>query len=268
MSMLDPYLHFAVELFNQPMSYSPLTPLDGRVAIVTGGARGIGLETAKALKENGAKVVIVDINAKLGAEAAQEAELAFEHTDLTRSSDVAKLAAAIQSKYGRIDIAFNNAGIFLNAESEACSDEDWHRVIDVNLHAVFYCCREFGKIMLEQAKGSIINTASMSGIIANTPQPQAAYNVSKAGVIMLTKSLAAEWAKKGVRVNTISPGYISTEIGKGANPDWKAEWMRLTPMGRFGETREVASAVVYLASDASSYFTGSNLVVDGGYTCW
>ena len=113
-----------------------------------------------------------------------------------------------------------------------------------------------------------VHTASMSGIIANTPQPQAAYNVSKAGVIMLSKSLAAEWAKKGVRVNTISPGYISTEIGKGANLDWKAEWMRLTPMGRFGETREVASAVVYLASDASSYCTGSNLVLDGGYTCW
>jgi len=122
--------------------------------------------------------------------------------------------------------------------------------------------------MLKQGKGSIINTASMSGIIANTPQPQAAYNVSKAGVIMLTKSLAAEWAKRGVRVNSISPGYISTEMGKGANPDWKAEWTRLTPMGRFGETCEVASAIVYLASDASSYFTGSNLVVDGGYTCW
>jgi NAD(P)-dependent dehydrogenase (short-subunit alcohol dehydrogenase family) len=250
------------------MTYSPLTPLDGRVAIVTGGARGIGRETAKALKENGAKVIIVDINAELGAQAAKESDFDFVHTDLTQSAGVARLASEVQSRYGRIDIAFNNAGIAVNANSEACSDDDWHRVIDINLHAVFYCCREFGRIMLEQGKGSIINTASMSGIIANTPQPQAAYNVSKAGVIMLTKSLAAEWAKRGVRVNSISPGYISTEMGRGANPDWKAEWTRLTPMGRFGETREVASAVVYLASDASSYFTGSNLVLDGGYTCW
>jgi NAD(P)-dependent dehydrogenase (short-subunit alcohol dehydrogenase family) len=250
------------------MSYSPLTPLDGRVAIVTGGARGIGLETAKALKENGAKVVIVDINAELGEKVAKESGFEFLPTDLTKSDAVARLANDIQTRHGRFDIAFNNAGIAVNANSEACSDDDWHRVIDINLHAVFYCCREFGKKMLEQGKGSIVNTASMSGIVANTPQPQAAYNVSKAGVIMLTKSLAAEWAKRGVRVNSISPGYISTEMGRGANPDWKTEWTRLTPMGRFGKTREVASAVVYLASDASSYFTGSNLVLDGGYTCW
>jgi NAD(P)-dependent dehydrogenase (short-subunit alcohol dehydrogenase family) len=250
------------------MNYSPLTPLDGRVAIVTGGARGIGLETAKALKENGAQIVIVDVNSEAGEKAAKEQSFNFVHVDLTRSNDVASLAEQVHSRYGRIDIAFNNAGIGVNVESEACSDGDWHRVIDVNLHAVFYCCREFGKIMLRQGKGSIINTASMSGVISNVPQPQAAYNVSKAGVIMLTKSLAAEWAKRGVRVNSISPGYISTEMGKTASPAWKAEWTRLTPMGRFGETREVASAVVFLASDASSYFTGSNLVLDGGYTCW
>jgi NAD(P)-dependent dehydrogenase (short-subunit alcohol dehydrogenase family) len=110
----------------------------------------------------------------------------------------------------------------------------------------------------------------MSGIISNTPQPQSAYNVSKAGVIMLTKSLAGEWAKRGVRANSVSPGYIGTEMTKleVANPDWHAEWLKFTPMGRFAEPREVATAVVYLASDASSYFTGSNLVVDGEYTCW
>jgi NAD(P)-dependent dehydrogenase (short-subunit alcohol dehydrogenase family) len=250
------------------MSYCPLTPLDGRVAIVTGGARGIGLETAQALKENGAKIVIVDINAEAGEKAAKELGFDFVHADLTNSNEVTGLAAEVQSKYGHIDIAFNNAGIAVNANSEACLDEDWHRVININLHAVFYCCREFGKIMLERGKGSIINTASISGIISNTPQPQAAYNVSKAAVIMLTKSLAAEWAKRGVRVNSVSPGYISTEMAKAANPEWKADWLKLTPMGRLGEPREVASAVVYLASDASSYFTGSNLVVDGGYTCW
>ena len=252
------------------MSYSPLTPLDGRIAVVTGGARGIGFETVRALKENGATVVIVDINAEAGTKAAEELGADFFQVDLTQSSQVAKLATEIRAKYRRIDIAFNNAGIAVNVPSEECTDEDWHKVININLSAVFYCCRQFGKIMLEQGKGSIINMASMSGIISNTPQPQAAYNASKAGVIMLTKSLAGEWAKRGVRVNSISPGYIGTEMAKlgMSNPEWHREWLHFTPMGRVGEPREVAATVVFLASDASSYFTGSNLVVDGGYTCW
>src|SRR5467141_618026 len=252
------------------MSYSPLTPLDGRVAIVTGGARGIGLETAKALKENGARIVIVDINAEAGEKAAKELDADFVGTDLSRSDEVNRLATEVRSKHGRIDIAFNNAGIAINTPSEICSDEDWHKVININLHAVFYSCREFGKVMLEQGKGSIINTASMSGIISNTPQPQSAYNVSKAGVILLTKSLAGEWAKRGVRVNSISPGYVATEITKLGTSitEWHQKWLELTPMGRLGEVSEVASAVLYLASDASSYFTGSNLVMDGGYTSW
>jgi NAD(P)-dependent dehydrogenase (short-subunit alcohol dehydrogenase family) len=228
------------------------------------------LESAKALKENGAKVVIVDINAEAAEKAAKVLDVEFALTDLTKSAEVAKLASDIRSKYGRIDIAFNNAGICVNVPSEQCTDEDWHKVININLHAVFYCCREFGKVMLDQGKGSIINTASMSGIISNTPQPQSAYNVSKAGVIMLTKSLAGEWAKLGVRVNSISPGYIATEMTKTAMADREryADWLKFTPMGRVGEPREIASVVVFLASEASSYFTGSNLVVDGGYTCW
>ena len=172
------------------MSYSPLTPLEDRVAVVTGGARGIGFESAKALKENGAKVVIVDINAEAGEKAAKDLGVDFAQTDLTKSEQVAKLAADIRSRHGRIDIAFNNAGIAVHAPSEQCSDEDWHRVININLHAVFYCCREFGKVMLDQGKGSIINTASMSGIISNTPQPQSAYNVSKAGVINYADKIA------------------------------------------------------------------------------
>src|SRR4029077_9735178 len=256
--------------FDPAMSYSPLTPLDGRIAVVTGGARGIGFESAKALKESGAIVAIADINPEAGTKAAKQLDVDFFEVDLTQSNQVTKLATDIRSKYGRIDVAFNNAGIAVNVPSEECTDEDWHKVININLNAVFYCCREFGKMMLAQGSGSIINTASMSGIISNTPQPQAAYNASKAAVIMLTKSLAGEWAKRGVRVNSISPGYIGTEMTKlgMSNPDWRKEWLHLTPMGRVGEPREVASVVVFLASDASSYFTGSNLVVDGGYTCW
>jgi len=252
------------------MSYSPLTPLDGRVAIVTGGARGIGFETAKALKENGATVVIVDINAELGAKASKELAVGFFQADLTQLDQVTSLASDIQHQHGRIDISFNNAGVCVNVPSEECSGEDWRRVIDINLNAVFYCCREFGKVMLKQGKGSIINTASMSGIISNTPQPQSAYNASKAGVIMLTKSLAGEWASRGVRVNAIAPGYIGTEMTKigMSNESWYKVWKEMTPMGRVGEPREVAAPVVFLASDASSYFTGSVLTMDGGYTCW
>ena len=252
------------------MTYSNLTPLDGRIAIVTGGARGIGLETAKAFKENGATVVSVDINRETGMKTAEELGIDFIQADLTQSGQVRDLASEVRSKHGRIDIAFNNAGIAVSLDSESCSDEDWHRVININLNAVFYCCREFGKAMLEQGKGSIINTASMSGIISNAPQPQAAYNVSKAGVIMLTKSLAGEWAKRGVRVNSISPGYVGTDMTKPGmlNPDWYPTWMQFTPMARVGEPWEIAPAVLFLASDASSYFTGSNLVMDGGYTVW
>jgi NAD(P)-dependent dehydrogenase (short-subunit alcohol dehydrogenase family) len=252
------------------MSYSPLTPLDGRIAIVTGGAGGIGLETAKALQENGAKLILVDINAEAGTEAAKELGADFFRTDLTKSEQVSKLAADVKAKYGRIDIAFNNAGIAVNIASEETTDADWLRVIDINLNAVFYCCREFGKVMLEQGKGSIVNTASMSGIIANNPQPQSGYNVSKAGVIMLTKSLAAEWAKRGVRVNAIAPGYVATKITKRGmtNEEWYKIWKDFTPMGRVGEPSEIAPAVVFLASDASSYFTGSVLTMDGGYTVW
>ena len=234
------------------------------MAIVTGGASGIGYETVKALQDSGAQTAIVDINPERGQKAAKELDTAFFQADLTKSEQVKKVADQVQ------DIASNNAGIAYNVPSEDCSDEDWLRVININLNAVFFCCREFGKIMLQQGKGSIINTASMSGIVSNTPQPQSAYNASKAGVIMLTKSLAGEWAKRGVRVNSISPGYIGTELTKMrmARTEWYNDWLKFTPMGRVGEPREVSAAVVFLASDASSFFTGSNLVVDGGYTCW
>ena len=246
------------------MSDSSDFRLDGRVAIVTGGASGIGYETVKALQDSGAQTAIVDINPERGQKAAKELDTAFFQADLTKSEQVKKVADQVQ------DIAFNNAGIAYNVPSEDCSDEDWLRVVNINLNAVFFCCREFGKIMLQQGKGSIINTASMSGIVSNTPQPQSAYNASKAGVIMLTKSLAGEWAKRGVRVNSISPGYIGTELTKMgmARTEWYNDWLKFTPMGRVGEPREVSAAVVFLALDASSFFTGSNLVVDGGYTCW
>jgi NAD(P)-dependent dehydrogenase (short-subunit alcohol dehydrogenase family) len=252
------------------MNYSAMTRLDDRVAIVTGGARGIGLETAKALKACGARIVIVDINQAAGEEAAAAVGAKFLQGDLTQSARVREIAAQVKKDFGRIDIAFNNAGICNSAPAEDETDADWLRVININLNSVYYCCREFGKVMLAQGKGSIINTASMSGIISNNPQPQAAYNASKAAVIMLTKSLAGEWGKRGVRVNCVSPGYIGTEMTKMgmANAAWFKTWLEGTPMGRVGEPAEIAATVVFLASDASSFFTGSNVVADGGYTCW
>jgi NAD(P)-dependent dehydrogenase (short-subunit alcohol dehydrogenase family) len=254
----------------QLMNYSPLYPIEGRIAVVTGAAGGIGFEACRALQANGATVVSIDVRKEAGRERADQLGIDFYPGDLTDSKTVANLASEIQSRYGRIDIAVNNSGVAFSAPGEDHTDEQWHQVMNINLHAVFYCCREFGKVMLEQGKGSIINTASMSGIVSNTPQPQVAYNASKAAVIMLTKSLAGEWAKRGVRVNSISPGYVNTPMSQGgmANNDWYPRWIEFTPMARVGEPSEIAPAVVFLASDASSYFTGTNLVIDGGYTCW
>ena len=164
----------------------------------------------------------------------------------------------------------NNAGIAHNVPAEEMTDEEWRRMISVNLDGVFWSCREAGLVMLERGSGSIVNIASMSGVVSNHPQPQAHYNAAKAGVIMLTKSLAGEWASRGVRVNSVSPGYIRTpltELGM-SRADWADVWLSSTPLGRIAEPREIAPAVVYLASDASSYATGTNLLIDGGYTSW
>ena len=252
------------------MGYSNTASIKDRVAIVTGAAGGIGFEASKALQHHGATVVISDINADRGELVARELGVEFFRADMTRSEEVRSLAEHVQQRYGQIDIAFNNAGIAHSVPSEDCADEVWQKVISINLTAVFYCCREFGKVMLAQGRGSLINTASMSGLISNYPQPQCAYNAAKAGVIMLTKSLAGEWASRGVRVNSISPGYINTPMTPrdSIRRDWYEIWMTFSPTKRIGEPEEIAPVVAFLASDASSFFNGSNLVVDGGYTCW
>jgi NAD(P)-dependent dehydrogenase (short-subunit alcohol dehydrogenase family) len=176
----------------------------------------------------------------------------------------------VLDEHGRIDVLVNNAGLVHNIPSEEVPDEEWLAVISVNLTGAFWCCREVGKAMLERGSGSIVNIASMSGIISNHPQPQSAYNASKAGVITLTKSLAGEWASRGIRVNSVSPGYIRTpltELGMSKSA-WSGVWLSSTPLGRLAEPHEIAPAVLYLASDAASFATGTNLVIDGGYTSW
>lgn len=233
--------------------------LDGRVAFVTGGAQGIGLASAEALREAGATVITGDLK---GA----DVEL-----DVTDSARVAAVADEIDARHGRIDILVNNAGI---ARSETAAedvvDEHWLNVLDVNLNGAFWCARAFGKHMLAAGRGAIVNVGSMSGLIVNRPQPQSYYNASKAAVHQLTKSLAAEWGARGVRVNAVAPTYINTPINAFADREGEMyrRWIDSTPMARLGEAHEVASVILFLASDASSLMTGAVVVADGGYTCW
>lgn len=244
--------------------------LNGRTAVVTGGAQGIGAAIVEGLRDAGARVFICDLNGAVAQTTADRLGVEFVVADVTDSSSVDAAFEQVQSTAGTLDVAVNNAGIVHNQPSEELGDDDWRRVLSVNLDGVFYSCRAAGRLMLRQGSGSIINTGSMSGHISNRPQPQAAYNAAKAGVIHLTKSLAGEWAERGVRVNSISPGYVGTELTRRgmSNDEWRRAWIEGTPMGRVAEPHEIAPAVVFLASDASSFCTGTDLVVDGGYTVW
>lgn len=251
--------------------------LDGKVAVVTGAARGIGFCTADALSEAGATVVLTDMNGD-GAEASAKAlrdkgrKASAMVLDVTQSKAVDAVAAACIKAHGQVDILVANAGIaksFIPAED--MDDATWNSVIDVNLHGVFYCCRAFGKHMLERRTGAIVNIGSMSADIVNYPQEQAQYNASKAAVHHLTRSLAAEWADRGVRVNAVAPTYIATDLTKGVHdrpPEVLREWIDGTPMARMGQPEEIASAILFLASDAASLMTGAIVAVDGGYTLW
>jgi NAD(P)-dependent dehydrogenase (short-subunit alcohol dehydrogenase family) len=250
--------------------------LKGRVALVTGGAQGIGLACVEALSEAGAYVYIADRNLKI----AQEAQAAMKakgyagdviEMEVTDSKQVDAAAARVMAEKGRVDILVCNAGIARSqTPAEDVTDEHWLNVIDVNLNGLFWCCRAFGKTMLAAGRGSIINIGSMSGFIVNKPQQQAHYNASKAAVHHLTKSLAAEWGARGVRVNAVAPTYISTPLTAHArsNEAMMGAWLDGTPMARMGEPDEIAAVVLFLASDASSLMTGSIVLADGGYTCW
>ncbi|HEX2623119.1 MAG TPA: glucose 1-dehydrogenase [Phototrophicaceae bacterium] len=249
--------------------------LTGKVALVTGAGQGIGLAIAQTLAEAGADIVIADFNRDTGESAAavirnMGRRAAFIEVDVRNSRSVAAMTEEAVKALGAIDVLVNNAGIVRNTPAEAVPDDEWLNIINVNLNGVFWCCREVGNYMLGRGHGVIVNIASMSGTIVNKPQPQTAYNVSKAGVIMLTKSLAMEWAQRGVRVNSVSPGYIGTEMTKlGMNKtEWSSVWLEMSPVGRIGEPVDVANAVLYLSCDASAFATGSNLVVDGGYSVW
>ncbi len=245
-----------------------------RVAVVTGGARGIGRAIAEVLVQAGARVAVADRDVDAAVATTRDlnairadAAIAVE-MDVTSKASIAAAAAKIARALGAVDILVNNAGIVKNAPAVEVTEEDWRSVLDVNLNGVFYCSQIFGSAMVAAQKGAIVNIASICGSVPVHPQPQAAYNASKAGVNLLTKSLAVEWVKSGVRVNAVAPGYVSTELtlaGR-SNPDWFPVWLASTPMGRLAEPVEIARAVLFLASDAASYITGTTLMVDGGYT--
>ena len=250
--------------------------LDGKAVYVTGAASGIGKCSAMAFAEAGADVAVVDINYE-GAVAVAE-EIAAKTgrktiaiaCDCTNEEQVEAMVAKVVETFGKIDACHNNAGICINEYAENMTYAQWKKVIDVNLNSMFLCCTAVGRQMLKQGYGSIVNTASMSGHIVNVPQPQCAYNASKAGVIMLTKSLAVEWAKKNVRVNCISPGYIGTELimnNEGLKPLIE-KWNAMAPLGRCGKPEELCSLIVYLAGDSCAFTTGSDVLIDGAFTCF
>ncbi len=252
--------------------------LDGRVALVTGGGQGIGRGYAHGLGEAGAAVAVVDLVQERADSVAQElTEKGIDaialKADVTKEDQVEAMVAAVVKKWGTLTIGVNNAGIGLWVDSETMTLDEWNRVINLDLTSVWLCAKYEAKVMLDAGYGKIINTASMSGGIVNMPQNQSAYNTAKAGVIHLTKSLAAEWATRGIRVNCISPGYTHTnlvdELAK--SPEGQEMipiWLRMTPMGRMVEVAELQGAVVYLAAEASDFTTGHDLVVDGGYCVW
>ncbi|CAN7491487.1 galactitol 2-dehydrogenase [Brucella sp. NBRC 12952] len=250
--------------------------IDGKIAVVTGAARGIGLSASEALAEAGAKVVLTDMSQELLDKALAELSakgysVEGELLDVTDVEGVQRVHDAVIARHGRVDILVNNAGIAIsNHPAETMADHVWNKVIDVNLNGVFWCCRAFGKTMLENGSGNIVNVGSMSGFIVNRPQEQANYNASKAAVHHLTRSLAAEWGARGVRVNSVAPTYIDTEMNKYVydDPEMYRHWVGGTPMNRLGRTDEVASVILFLASEASSLMTGSIVLADGGYVCW
>lgn len=249
--------------------------LDGRRALVTGAGQGIGRAFAHALGEAGARVAVIDRDRALAEQVAGELHgkgvdavaLAF---DVTEDDAAARYVAEVVGHWGGLEIAVHNAGVNRNSAAEETRPEEWDEVFALNARSVFLGCQAAGRVMLAAGYGKIVNTASMASLIVPHPQKQAAYNASKAGVVQLTRTLAGEWADRGVRVNCISPGIIRTALIE-RSPELSPlveTWLEQIPLARLGEVTDLQAAIVYLGCEASDYMTGHNLVIEGGQTLW
>lgn len=248
--------------------------LTNKSAVITGGARGIGYVVSEAYCQAGVRNLAIidyapnDVAINALSEKYPKTKITFHVCDVRRAEQVELVIKTIHEDFKQIDIFVANAGIAWTSGAliDQPNDDDWHNVMNVDLNGVYYCVKHVGRIFRDQGFGSLVMTASMSAHIVNVPQLQAAYNVAKAGVLHLGKSLAVEWAPFA-RVNTISPGYIATELSDFVPDEQKNIWYALTPKGRQGLPRELAGAFLFLASDAATYVTGADLKVDGGYCC-
>jgi NAD(P)-dependent dehydrogenase (short-subunit alcohol dehydrogenase family) len=245
--------------------------LTGRTALVTGSTRGLGRAMALALAEAGASLIVNGRDAEAAAAVRSELEAGGTRAlvalgDVTVRADVERIRDAALTEFGRIDVLVNNAGTCIHRPALDVTDEEWHEVMGTNVDGVWIPSQVIGRHMAERGGGVIVNIGSMSAGIVNRPQWQPAYNASKAAVHHLTRSLAAEWAPLGIRVNALAPGYMATAMAPVDDPRFRRQWIEDAPMQRAGRPEELGGAIVFLASDASSFMTGSVLTVDGGYT--
>jgi len=256
------------------MTNNNIFDLTGRVAVVTGASSGLGVQMAKAFARQGADMVILARRLEKLEKVADEIRgLGVKclpiRCDVTNTEDVKKAAEIVEKEFGKVDILVNNAGSGHVGPTEETTDDQWNGVINLDLNGVFKVTREFGKLMIKNNYGRVINIASMYGLVGNSALPCAGYHAAKGGVVNFTRALASEWAKYGINVNCICPGYFETELTVDTlNTESFTNYMKATvPLGRYGREGELDSTAIYLASEASSYVTGVIIPVDGGYTC-